>query len=185
MLLFGEGVDLAYEDHSLGCRSDAMRTLSGTQLQHVQRLPALSGRYGVRCTQSGGTQFFYHYPLFGEFDLCHTSKGISGVELSRKISICQFTHESRVYSTSSLPGSCPQRFVPTRFGVYSFSFFPRRPTVQMEDLFTPGVKPWRVSYDKSTHNKNWMTPELSLSLFVKTGVVIFGRSVYMLCRCIP
>ncbi len=82
ILLFGEGVDLAYEDHSLGCRSDAMRTLSGTQLQHVQRLPVLSGCYGVRCTQSDGTQFFYHYPLFGEFDLCHTSKGISGRSLA-------------------------------------------------------------------------------------------------------
>ncbi|PBK67553.1 hypothetical protein ARMSODRAFT_314899 [Armillaria solidipes] len=46
ILSFGEGVDLAYEDHSLGCRLD-VRTLSGTQLQHVQRLPVLSGRYAV------------------------------------------------------------------------------------------------------------------------------------------
>lgn len=43
-----------------------------------------------RCAQSDGTQFFYHYPLFGEFCSCHVvNKGISGFELICKIFIPQ------------------------------------------------------------------------------------------------
>jgi hypothetical protein len=91
ILSFGEGVDLAYEDHSLGCRLDVMLTLHGTQLQRVQHLPALSGRHTARSLTIPN---FSIITLSSESLICVTPIKASQVSsLIRKISIRQFALE--------------------------------------------------------------------------------------------